>query len=179
MLVVAALLVPACATEVSLSDYAAQVEAHVATMNSRIDELDAELEGTQDDLALTQWYATERVAARRAFLDGFAALDPPEAAVDLHNAALDVMGRLTEAEALLAERVLAMESLADVDDIWETPEGIAARAADQDAIALCEAAEQQLDTGERLDSGDSVWVPAELKEVIQVAFGCHAESRQG
>ena len=40
------------------------------------------------------------------------------------------------------------------------------------------AAEQELDTSDRrLASADAIWVPAEMREIVRVAFGCRAEDR--
>jgi hypothetical protein len=162
---------------VSLADYADQVEALVTTQNARLDALDAELEGPLD-LDQVKRYAKERVEARSALVDGLGKLDPPEEVAELHTAALEIMGRVTEAESVLADRVLAMETSAGIDAIWETPEGVAARAADEQAVALCRAAEAEINsTEERSTFEDVPWIPAEMKEIVRVAFGCDAENR--
>jgi hypothetical protein len=71
-----------------------------------------------------------------------------------------------------------METSAGIDAIWETPEGVAARAADDQAIALCRAAEAEINsTEERSAFEDVPWIPPEMKEIVRVAFGCDAESR--
>lgn len=169
------LLVQACSSGVSLTDYAEQVETLVTTQNARLDALDAEVEGTQD-LDQVKRYAQERVEARSELLDGLRNLVPPEEVAELHTAALEIIGRLTEAESVLAERVQGMETSAGIDAIWDTPEGVAARAADEQAIALCLAAQAEFDE-DRSAFEDVPWIPPEMKEIVRVALGCDAESR--
>jgi outer membrane murein-binding lipoprotein Lpp len=175
--VVLCLVLQACSSEASLTDYADQLEGLVTTMNARLDALDAEVEGTQD-LDQVKGYARERVEARSDFIDGLRSLDPPEEVAELHTAALEIMSRLTKAESVLAERVQGMETSAGIDSIWDTPEGVAARAADEQAVALCRAAEAEINsTEERSTFEDVPWIPAEMKEIVRVAFGCDAENR--
>ena len=170
-------VVAACGGGPSLTDYAEDVETLVATMNARLDELDAETEGTQD-LDEIQRYAQQRVAARSDFLAGMQDLEPPDDVAELHGTALEIMERVTDAESVLADRVMDLESASGIDAIWETPEGVAARAADAQAIALCQGAQAEFDqTVDRTEFEDVPWIPSEMKQVILVAFGCEADSR--
>ncbi|MGB5566157.1 MAG: hypothetical protein WBN93_07465, partial [Acidimicrobiia bacterium] len=95
----------------------------------------------------------------------------------LHTAAEDIIGRLADAEAALADYVDGLEPGTDIGDLWGTPLGLAARAADEESIELCLAAQSELDTTERSDLAEVPWIPPELKEVVVVAFGCIAEER--
>ena len=176
-LIVIAVLGSSCASEMSLPEYAEEVEALVTTMNARLDELDAELVDTAD-LSGIKEYASERVEARTVFLSGMKELDAPEAVVDLHTEAISIMGRVVETEGTLSDMVQDLDSVSDVDSIWNTPEGVAARTADERAVVLCEAAQETLDS---TDSGSELegvpWIPPEMKRIVRVAFGCHAELR--
>jgi outer membrane murein-binding lipoprotein Lpp len=170
--------VSACSSGTGLTEYAGEVEALVATMNARIDQLDAEVEQKQQSLQGVRSYAQERVEARSGFLAGLRALEPPDEAADLHDVALGIMERLTVAEAALADRVMTMESMDGIDSIWSTPEGIAALTADEKAIELCLAAQSEFDdTAGRSEFRDVPWIPSEMKEVVVVAFGCIADNR--
>jgi hypothetical protein len=177
IVIVISMLGSSCANEMSLPEYAEEVEALVTTMNARLDELDAEVVETAD-LDTIKEYARERVEARTVFLSGMKELDAPEAVVDLHIEAISIMGRVVETEGTLSDMVQDMDSVSDVDSIWDTPEGVAARSADERAVLLCEAAEETLDS---TDSGSELegvpWIPPEMKRIVQVAFGCHAERR--
>jgi hypothetical protein len=164
-------------SEPSLSTYADEVEAMVTTMNARLDEIDDEVAGTADPEAI-RWYVTERAATRQSFLDGLTALEPPAGLADLHATAIEIMDHLASAESALADRVVAMDTIASIDAVWALPEGMAARAADADAIALCNAAEDRLDLTEERAAIEGVpWIPAEMRATVRVAFGCEAADR--
>ncbi|MGI9643074.1 MAG: hypothetical protein ACR2N9_09845 [Acidimicrobiia bacterium] len=173
---VSALAMSACGGESSLTEYAAELESVVAEMNSQLDALDAGLSETAD-IEQVRRYANERVAARYAFVETLRTLEPPREVDDLHQTAVDVMSRLADAESALADYVNEADSAVAAVDVWATPLGVAARAADEDSIELCLAAEERLDTRERSELEDVPWIPPELKEVVVVAFGCIAEER--
>jgi hypothetical protein len=171
------LLMSACSGGSSVADYAEEVEVLVVTMNARLDDLDVDLEQNQD-LDHIRAYADQRVVARSALIDGLGTLVPPDEVAELHGTALEILKRVTAAEAAMADRVMTWTSESDVEPIWETPEGVAARTADADAIAMCLAAQAEFDqTADRAEFEDAPWIPAEMKEVILVAFGCEAEDR--
>lgn len=173
----AGIVAAGCSGAATLSEYAAQAEALVAEMNGTLDELEAVVE-SDPSLAATKRYATERVEARRAFVAGMSELEPPEEAADLHEAALAIMDRLAQAEAVLADRVAELTTNVGIDGIWNTPEGMAAREADAAAVALCQSAQSTFDeTAVRAELGDVPWVPPEMKEVVIVTFGCLAADR--
>lgn len=178
-LVIAALLFGACSSGPTLGEYAEQVESLVVGMNGRIDAADAAL-AADETLDQARASATERVSARRDFIDELGDLDPPEGAAELHETTLDIMSRLTEAETAVAQLVIDADSLAELGDVWATPEGQAARAIDAETVALCLAAQEALDaTAQRRDLSGVPWIPAEMTEVVQVTFGCLAEERRG
>ena len=170
------LVLSACGGGSTLTEYAAELESAVAQMNGRLDELDASLGGAAD-LDEVRRYANERVAARYAFVETLKTLEPPSEVDELHDTALDVMGRLADAESALADYVNEVDDAATVDDFWATPLGVAARTADEESISLCLAAEERLDTRERSELAELPWIPPELKEVVVVAFGCIAGER--
>ena len=171
------LLTAACSSTPTVAEYAEDVEALVTTMNARLDELDVDIEGTQDLEAIRR-YAEQRVLARNNFLIGLRALNAPDDVVELHDTALEIIGRVTAAETAMADLVMAWKSASDIEAIWETPEGIAARTADAQAVALCLAAQAEFDqTSDRAEFEGVPWIPSDMKEVILVAFGCEAEQR--
>lgn len=173
---VLAMMLAACGGGPSLTEYAEELESAVTAMNGELDRLDAELADTAD-LEQVKRYANERVAARYKFVRILENLDAPSNVSDLHDAALGIMRRLADAEAALAVYVDELDTLAVTDDVWATPLGVAARAVDADAVELCLAAEEHLDTSERSELADVPWIPPELKEVVVVAFGCIGDER--
>lgn len=172
------LLLGACSSGPSLTEYAAEVEAIVATHNADMDDNDAYLASEPETLERIQTYAQRRMEFRTTFLAAMEGLEPPREAQDLQDAALATLRSLVESEQVLFERATAATDVADVGDIWASPEGQAARAADAQAIAICQAAEAAINsTEERQALVGMPWVPTELQEVVTVAFGCTAAER--
>ena len=121
----------------------------------------------------------QRIAARQRFVDHLRAVDPPDSATELHAAGDDIMGRLVEAEAAMGMLAGEYETVASLGRIWNTPEGQAARAVDQEAVGICRAAQASFDeTAGREVLADVPWVTSDMKEVIDVVFGCTAEERR-
>ncbi len=91
----------------------------------------------------------------------------------MHTYALDVFGRLIEAERAMAAQVEADGVTAEHWGWWNTPQGAAARAIDNEGIALCIAAQEDFDaTQDRQALSDTPWIPTEMREVVRVAYGC-------
>jgi hypothetical protein len=167
----------ACGGGPTLGEYAEELESLVVTMNAHLDQLDAGLE-TTPDMEAVRSYARERVEIRSDFLAALSALDPPDDVAELHVVAVGIMERLTAAESALADRVMSMDSTDSIESIWATPEGIAARTADEEAVAVCLAAQTTLDdTADRSQLKDVPWIPPEMKEVVVVVFGCLVDDR--
>ncbi len=171
------LVLSACSSSLTLGEYAEEVERLVATMNERIDEGEAVVDA-DPTLEQVKAYATDRVDARHDFLDAFGALDPPEEAVDLHATALDIVPRLAAAEAALADVVMEAESVEEAFAVWDSPQGEAFQAIDDEALALCAAAQAGLDATQQRDAfADTPWIPPEMREVVEVTFRCDREDR--
>lgn len=157
----------------TVPDYAGQSEDLVAVLAAQLESLDAAWESQTPTLGGARVYWDDRLAARREFLDGIQALDPPEELADLHNTAVELFSSIATTEEALAARVAAFETVADLEQMWETQEGQAAQAALEDVFELCRAAQTKFDaTEERESLEDVAWIPAEMKQVIQVSFGC-------
>jgi hypothetical protein len=171
-------LLGACSSGPSLTEYAEDIEAVVTAHNTDMDANDVYLDGETQTLERIKTYATRRMELRESFLEGLEALDPPDEAEDLHNAAVETIRSLVESERVLFEQATGATDIAAVGDIWASPEGQAARAADAQAIAICQAAEAAINsTEERQALVGMPWVPTELQEVVTVAFGCTAADR--
>ena len=157
----------------SLAEYAEEGEELTTTVIAKIAALDAEWETQEPTQAAALDYWDRRVAARIEFLEGIQDLDPPGGLIELHETALDLFSRLVDAEAALAERVAVYENPTGPDEWWDTPEGRAARAVDEEAIAICHAAQAGFDaTQERQVLSEVPWVPSEMRESVRVAFDC-------
>jgi len=174
---ITALLVGACSSPMSLGEYAEEVESLVVTMNQRIDDGEAEV-AADPTLERAQSYATDRLDARRHFVEAFDALGPPDEVADLHATALDIFNRLVTAETTLADLVMVAGSFEEADAVWITPQGEAFRKIDEEAVALCAVVQADLDaTQQREAFAETPWIPPEMKEVIEVTFRCDRADR--
>jgi hypothetical protein len=156
-----------------LAEYAAEAEELTTTVITQLAMLDAEWETQEPTQEGARDYWNRRIAIRVEFLEGIQGLDPPDGLVELHETALDLFSRLVDAEEALAARVAAVEDPTGHSEWWDTPEGRAARAVDEEAIAICHAAQASFDaTQERQALSDVPWIPSEMRESVRVAFGC-------
>jgi len=166
-----------CGGGLSLNEYAERLESAVSDMNLRIDALDVQLEAeTSVEEASRLW--DERIAAREALVSEFESLDPPDEAVEMHKAVLDILRRLTAAEAAMGAMAAGHEDPFDLGEIWSSEEGQAALAIDEEAIVICLAGQALFDeTADREILAEVPWISSELSEVIDVVFGCTAAQR--
>jgi len=159
--------------ELALGEYADELEVLVTTMNRKITVLDSDLESEPLTVEGTQNYFEEKIAARDELLEGFRAIEPPDEAADMHAAALDILAKLTNAERTLAQQADEIETADELSELWNTQAGLALGAVDDEARAFCETAQAQFDsTTDRAAVFEGPWIPSELKEVVQVFFGC-------
>lgn len=100
-----------------------------------------------------------------------AAIDPPPQVADLHHLFFDFDSEFIAAQEALAVRA---GSARDWDELSATPEMAAYRTALAQDKLDCLAAQAEVNAiAERRESfADTPWVPAELKEDFEVAFGC-------
>lgn len=162
----------------TMDEYANQVENLLTTMNSRIDALDPEARDQPSTMESAQTFWDTKVEARHEFIEGLESIEPPEEAAEMHAAALGIVTRLTLADERVAEFVGALESEQELSLLYESQEFLATEAVDEEAVAMCLAAQAEFDsTADREVFGDMPWIPSELREVITVAFGCTKEER--
>ena len=177
LVAVAAVLVAACSSSMSLGEYAAEVERLVMTMNQRIDDGEADV-AADSTLERAQSYAADRLDTRHDFIEAFDALEPPDEVADLHAKALDIFHRLEDAETTLADLVMAAGSFEEADAVWVTPQGEAFRKIDEEAVALCAVVQADLDATQHREAfADTPWIPPEMKDVIEVTFRCDRADR--
>jgi hypothetical protein len=167
----AVLLVGACSSGPSRQDYGTSVEGLVTTMVDQLIEAGT-LTEAQPSIENIQSFVNQRASARRAFVEGFEALQPPPGGEEFHDTALGIMTRIADAETALAEAVAEGGSYDSFDAVWQTPEGQRVLEAEDEVIALCEAAQAAFDNAAEAQLAGSVWVPREMREVVNVAFRC-------
>jgi hypothetical protein len=172
-----AIAIGACGGGPSLTEYAAVVEDAVAAMNAEVDAAHAEFDSDVPTPARAGLLMDRRAAARSAFVAFLEDLEPPEEAEELHALALQVVDRLSNAEAALAAKAAATAP-ADLDLLWNSAEARQLEAVDESAVAMCNLAQETFDsTSEREGFSGSSWMPPALKEVVDVAFRCSADER--
>lgn len=172
------LVITACGGSLSLAEYGEQVETLVAELNGEVDALDAQREARDPSVEGEIEYWESRAAARKQFQDGLDALDPPNDLAEMHDLALDIMRRYTAAEEAVAAKARDLEDLAGIAALWASAEITAWAAVDEESRVICLIAQQELDeTEQRAEFDDLPWIPGEMKETVQVAFGCTKEQR--
>ncbi len=169
-----ALTLAACGgTGLTTQEYAGQAEGLITEVQARIATLDAEWvagtptpEGARD-------YWDQRLAARERFLAGLEALDAPDQAAELHDNVIGLFATLNAAEAALAAHIGSFDTLSDHWQGWNSAEGRAARAADEELISICRIVQQDLDdTKAREVFTDMPWLPSDMREIVEVVLGC-------
>ncbi|MDJ0954738.1 MAG: hypothetical protein QNJ81_13765 [Acidimicrobiia bacterium] len=169
-----ALTLASCgAGELSLTEYASEVETLVAEMETRFAEIDAEWLSQSPSVAGAQEYWDDRMDIRNDFLASIRKLEPPEEVRDQHDAAIDVFGRINDGDSALRSRV---DQYTTLDEHWQwvnTPEGRAADLVLEEVFAFCRASQEEFDATKERESFDEMpWLPSQMKEVVRVAFGC-------
>lgn len=169
-----ALAVAACGGgTLTLTEYATEVEALVAEMESSFDSIDSRWEGQAPTIEGARQYWDRRLEIRADFLAGVRDLNPPEELETQHETALDLFGRITAADEALAARVATFETITEHWQWVGTPEGHAAEAVLAEVYSFCRASQAEYDaTADREALRDVPWIPPEMQQVVKVAFGC-------
>lgn len=169
-----ALAVVGCGSaELTLTEYATELEGLVAEMEVRFIDIDAEWLSEPPSVDRAAEYWDQRLDIRNDFLNGIEELQPPEEAVDMHEQSIGIFTRITDADVALRARVDTMDTFTDHWQWVDTPEGQAADAVLADVYAFCRQSQEEFDaTSDRETFDDMPWIPSEMKEVVRVAFGC-------
>lgn len=167
--------------EMSLTEYVERLNAIVDQARGRYEELvtgpnGAVLIAEPDQLAdfapQDLQVALEHVREIEAEVDeATAAIEPPEQVADLHELFFDF-----ESEFILAQEALAARAgtAADWKELSETPEMAAYRTALAEDKRGCAESQAEVNAiGEQREAfAETPWIPAELKEIFEVALGC-------
>lgn len=168
------LLVAACGSDqLSLSEYNKQGMVIVTAMEERIYALDAEWESHTPTVEGARSYWDRRVKARVDAIEGLETLKAPDELADLLGAGLGLFIELTDAEKALAVRVASFETATEPHQWWDTAEGKAVLALDEEVNAYCRIVQARYDeTIDRIILSDVPWMPSDMKEIVQVDIGC-------
>ena len=167
--------------ELTLTEYAEEVEGLTTTMYRTLDDLTITAEdGSEVPVEDARAVYDGAAAAFRQLRDGLQAIEPPDGVADLHDASIDIMNRFTAAQEAFARRAEDYKTVDDWDLLYETPEALAVDAAQEEMIAFCQARQAEFDaTADREVFADVPWIPPEMQEVVTVLFGCGTEEGDG
>ena len=176
-LVVAAcvvLLVAACGGgEPTVSEYAEQVETHTTELFGTLDELTIESAFEAPTVEEIQTIYGGVATAFHRLRDGLEDLAPPQDLAELHSAALEMAARLVDAGDAFAQRTEAVQTEAELGELFNSPEARAIEEARVEIITFCLERQTEFDaTADREAFADTPWIPPEMQEVVLVAFGC-------
>ena len=166
-----AIVIAACGGSTTADKYVEDLNALAATGRSEFEAAAAAYDQTADPtLADEVAFLEQEVAIRRAFLDGFEALDPPEPITEVHRLLGDAFVRLTLAAEDLASSAGSVSSFEEAE---QTPEFAEYLAANADGAAVCLDVQAKLDSLVASDDEftDVPWVSG-LGLVVQAALGC-------
>lgn len=162
--------------ELTLTEYAEIVESHTTTMYARLEGFTEEGAFAGATVEKIQAIYREIAAAYRGLSDGLRAIEPPAEIVDVHDAAIEAVTKLTAAGDAMARRADAVETPDELSALFASPESQAFEAATTEMITFCQERQAEFDaTADREVFAETPWIPAEMQEVILVAFGCGRE----
>ena len=160
--------------DLTVSQYATEVAELVQEFDAR---LDAEAEAyfsVSPSVDSLRKYLDVRVDGYRKAVDDLDAIEPPEQVAELHATFKEIMNTLLIAEEARAASADTIDSVEEITTVWEGPESQAVRIAEDRAVVLCYAAQEQFDeTAEGAEAlSDVPWMPPELKSAVRTALGC-------
>lgn len=167
------MLVAGCGSNgLSVSEYAAEAEYLVDTMEAQFSALDAEWESAAPTPERAAGYWEGRLEIRNDFVSGVTALEPPAELNDLHVASIDVFERITVADEAMAAQVATLETIGGHWDWVDTAEGRASDAILQEVFAFCRSSQAEFDATAQRQMLEHVWVPPDARDIVKAAFGC-------
>ena len=173
MLLLVGLVAAACGGKsLTLTEYSEQVADLIVGMDARVDAHAEELFSGTPTLDSTRAYLAVRVDEYEGLVDAIDDIDPPEQVVDLHTTLSDVLEKLLVTETARAEFAATLTADDQLNLVWEGAEAQAVDAAEREAIVLCYAAQERIDDTRERSEFDVPWMPAEMKEIVRVTFGC-------
>jgi hypothetical protein len=168
--VAVSLLLAACGGSMSLTEYAEALEAVAADASSRFDPVEATLTAPDKTLEEARSAVKEAAVIGNDFHAKLEALDPPDELADLHAVLLELHRDVVAAQQEWADSADGAQSVAE---LVQSPEAQAFISLNETAFEACRRVQDALDaTAERAAFEDMPWLPAELKESIEVALGC-------
>jgi hypothetical protein len=154
----------------SLTEYAERLDALAVELGEQLVAGDARMSTGTPTLADAQQVLTDALAARTDFQEGLTALDPPDEFADVHSDLVEVHSRIIAAQEAFVARTATAATLEELD---QSAEAEVYRAIGTEAASLCEELRATINaTADREVFADTPWIPEDMKEVVEVMFGC-------
>lgn len=168
------LLIASCGgSEPTVSEYAEEVEGHTTELFGTLEELTMDGTFASPTVEEVQTVYRGMAAAFHRLHDGLEDVEAPGDLAELHAAALEMSARLVDAGDALAQRTEAVQTEAEFEDLFNSPEVQAVEAVRVELITFCLERQAEFDaTADREAFADTPWIPPEMQEVVLVAFGC-------
>lgn len=169
-----ALLLVSCGSDdLTVTEYAHEIETVVHEMGDRFEALDGGWEAQRPSREGATEYWHGRMEIRDWFLERIHEISPPDELIAMHDDSIALFTKITAADEALAARVATMDEITDHRQWLETPEGQASRSVLEEVYAFCRSSQSEFDATEDRAALEGVpWVPPEMKEIVKVAFGC-------
>jgi hypothetical protein len=159
--------------DLSLAEYNEQGMALVSVMEERLNTLDAEWDSQPATVESARTYWEHRMEAYATAIEGLQGLDPPGEAAELHRKGMELFSKFVAAEGALAVLVASFETATGPEQWWDTAEGTAVGAVEEEIYSFCLGFQAMYDaTIERIVLSDVPWIPSEMKEIVKVDIGC-------
>jgi hypothetical protein len=164
-------MVAACGGSMTESEYVTELNAIARSANASFEPAvavyDAAVEPTlADEVA----FLVQEIPIRRAVVDPFDALDPPESLADIHG----LLGGLLAWQLAAAEDLAPVaETVSSLDELERTPEFVDYETANESGSRVCLEVQTKLDELATEPSIDNSWIP-DLRLTVQATLGCSA-----
>lgn len=154
----------------SLTEYAETLEALVSEMSGQLEAGDVRMSTGTPTIEDAREVLTGALDVRAEFQEGLTALDPPGVVADIHTDLVDLHARIITAQEVFAAQAETATGLEELDQSEEAQDY---RATVAEAVSLCQELQAKIDaTAVHAAFADVPWVPGDLKEVVEVTFGC-------
>ncbi len=158
---------------VSLTEYAETLGPLSVELVEQLEALDDRMSTGTATIEDAREVLVEALDLRAEYQDGLTSLDPPEEVADFHAKIIVFHAQMISAQEAVAARAKTATGLEELD---QSAEALVYQAMWAEAILLCEEMQVTIDaTADRGIFVDTPWVPSDLKEIIEVTFGCADE----
>ena len=160
----------ACGSSMTLTEYANELERAAVAISQRFSQPEAVLKDTNATLEEARSALKETATIRRDFHEQLSGIDPPEEMAELHALLIAVHADIVDAQQAWAD---SADSAASVAELTQSAEAQTLVEVGETGFEVCRQMQAAFDaTRERAIFEGTPWLPTEMTESIEVAFGC-------